>query len=98
MSAKNGVGQTPPPPLVSQKSEIGLPPPPPPYQKKIRNWVTLPPPLSAIIFWRTPINLVKSIFQEEISNFEINKTCVKYKKERKRAFETKNREKMCHIQ
>ena len=29
MSAKNGGVQTPPPPLVSQKSEIGLPPLPP---------------------------------------------------------------------
>ena len=30
--------------------------------------------------------------------FEINQTCVKYKKERKRTIKTKIRVKMCHIQ
>ena len=34
--------------------------------------------------------LVKPIFQEEFKIFECNKTFVKYKKERKRTFETKN--------
>ena len=40
---KMGGVQTPPPPLVSQKSEIGLPPLPP-LSEKIKNWLTSPSP------------------------------------------------------
>ena len=70
---------------VSQKWG-GPDPPSPPCQPKIRNWLTPPrpfvrknqklakppPPLSETIFWRTPISLVKRIFQEEIYSFKIN--------------------------
>ena len=71
MSAKNGGVQTPPPPLVSQKSEIGLPPLPP-LSEKIRNWLTPPPPLVRNHILTHSNYLVKPIFQEEITNFKIN--------------------------
>ena len=54
MSAKNGGVQTPPPLLVSQKSEIGLPPLPP-LSEKIRNWLTPPPPLVADVICEWPL-------------------------------------------
>ena len=64
----------------------------------MRNLGFTHPPLSEIIFCGTPINLVKLTFLEEISNCEINLTCVKYKKERKITSETKSKFKMYHIQ
>ena len=43
-SAKNGVVQTPLPPLVSQSQKLAYPPPPP-LSEKNRNLLTPPPPL-----------------------------------------------------
>ena len=50
MWAKNGGSSSPPHPLVRKNQKLA----------------NHPSPLSEIICWRTPINLVKPIFQEEI--------------------------------
>ena len=76
-------GPDPPPPLVIQKPEIGLPPPPLLDRKNLK--LANPPPPLVINHILTHSNeFGKPIFQEEISNVEINLTCVKYKEERRK--------------
>ena len=78
MSAKNRGVQTPPRPVVSRKSEIGIPPLP--LVRQNQKLANPPSPLSEIQYCCTLINLVKPTFEKEISNFEINQTCVKHNK------------------
>ena len=84
-----GPNPPPPPPLSAKNQKLASPPRPPPLVRKNQKFANNPPrtpPLPPLVrnhIWTTPINLVKPIFQEGISNFEIYYTCVKYKKEKK---------------
>ena len=65
MSAKNGGVQQTPPPSLSAKNQKSAYPPSHHCQKKIWNQLTPFPPLSEIIFCRTPNNQIKYTFKEE---------------------------------